>query len=396
MRFRVSKNTIVQAINIVKEAVASRTTNPILKTVMVEAKEDGWLSLRATNNILDITAEVKAEIEIPGKVCMSDLLISLLPTFGDAIYQDNVLTNPLQFEFTEKGLVVIQGKRKHRPTWISPDDFPKKLEITDYEVIQEKAVLIEAFQRMSIAVGVTEDRRILQGFHINPHNQEIVVGDGVRVYFRENIALPGNIADPPARLVMPILSNLTTMSDKDILEAKLGGLLAFKGTQIVNEEPYLKWEIIINGLDGDFPTTPKKLIEEAKSKKSRFSIKTNRQLLTRVLEVCNIYSKRAFDEGKSVHTILTKNGSGVMFSMHVPDLVEMEEPLECEYEGDDFRFLFHPGLTLEALGTMKSDTVELQFFGEEAPFLMLDGSQFTYLQGAMKENKKASTKKEEK
>lgn len=388
MKFQVSKNKILQAVNIVKQAVANRTTNPILKTILIEAGEDGWLTLRATNNTLDISAMIEADIQEAGRVCVSDLVIDLLPTFEDGQYKDNVLTNPVKFELTEKSLIVTQGKRKHRPVFMSPDDFPKKLEVTDYQEVKDAAQLIEAFQRLNVAVGVTEDRRILQGFHLNPHLNMMVTGDGTRAYLRENITLPGNIANPQAKLVMSVLSNLTGLTDKDKLEVKSGGMVAFKATQFTNDNPYLKWEIIITGLDGEFPTTPRKLIQDNLANTPKLTIKTDKQVLSKILGICKVYSDRAFDEGKSTHLTMTKNGSGIMFSMHIPDLVEMEEPLECQYEGDDFIYRFHPGLALEALNTMKTDAVELRFFGELTPFLILDGSEFTYLQGAMKQSSK--------
>lgn len=391
MKFQVSKNKILQAVNIVKQAVANRTTNPILKTILVEAREDGWLVLRATNNILDISTQIQADIEIPGKVCVSDLVIDLLPTFEDGKYEDNKLVNPVKFDLTEKGLVVTQGKRKHRPVFMSPEDFPKQLVIDGYEELKDAAELIEAFQRLNVTVGVTEDRRILQGFHMNPHLNMMVTGDGTRTYLREGINLPGNIANPPAKLIMSILSNLTGLSANDKLEVKSGGLMAFRGTQVSNEKEYLKWELIINGLDGEFPTKPRELVQENLAKEPKLVVKADRNVISKILQICKVYSDRAFNEGKSTHVTLLKNGSGVVFSMHIPDLVEMEEPLECEFEGEDFKILFHPGLCLEALGTMRAENIELRFYGEVNPFIILDGSKFTYLQGAMKQSSKKGT-----
>ncbi len=388
MKFQVSKNKILQAVNIVKQAVANRTTNPILKTILFEATEDGWLILRATNNILDISAQIKAEIEEPGKVCVSDLVIDLLPSFEDGKYEDGKLVNPVKFALTDKGLSVSQGKRKHRPVFMSPDEFPKKLEIEGYQQSEDLAQLIEAFQRLQVSVGVTEDRRILQGFHLNPHLNMMVTGDGTRVSLRENIKLPGNIANPPAKLIMSILSNLTGLGTNDKLEIKTGGLVAFRASQFANDEVYLKWEIIINGLDGEFPTKPRELIQEALASPVKLMVKADKAVLSKILTICKVYSDRAFDEGKSTHVTLLKNSLGVVFSMHIPDLVEMEEPIECEYEGEDFKYLFHPGMALEALNGVKSEKVELKFCEELKPFLIMDGSEFVYLQAAMKQSNK--------
>lgn len=405
MKFQVSKGKILQAVNIVKQAVANRTTNPILKTILVEANEDGWLILRATNNILDISAMIQAEIEEPGRVCISDLVIDLLPTFEDGKYEDNKLVNPVKFALKDMSLTVTQGKRKHRPVVMSSDKFPKKIEIEGYQELatEDTGKLIEAFQRLQISVGVTEDRRILQGFHFNPHLKMMVTGDGTRVSLRENIELPGNIANPPAKLIMSVLSNLTGLGAKDKLEIKTGpnppaqGLVAFRGTQVIEDSPYLKWEVIVNSLDGEYPTkpgeivpVPVKLVQENLAKNPVLEIIVNREVLSKILAICKIYSDRAFNEGKSTHVTLIKNGNGVVFSMHIPDLVEMEEPLECKIvsKEDDFKFLFHPGMCLEALGAIKAEDILLKFYEEVSPFIIQDGTDFTYLQAAMKSSKK--------
>ena len=394
MKLEISKNQIMQGLNIVKQGVANRTTNPILKTILFEAKPDGWLLMRATNGVLDISTEVKAEVKKPGKVCVSDLVINLLPTFEDAIHKDAILQNPVKLEVGDKGLTVNQGKRKHRPVFMAADEFPQKMMVEDYQTLASVDIknLIEAFQRLNVAVGVTEDRRILQGFNLNPHLSTMVSGDGTRVYLRENIKLPGNIANPPAKLIMSILSNLTALGDSDTLEVKSGGLVAFKGTYSTSNGPYLKWEIIVNGLEGDFPGRPQELILESMQKQPKLKAKVKKASISRILGICKIYADRAFNEGKSTHVTMLTTESGLMFQMYIPDLVEMDEPLECQIEGEELKYLFHPGLALEALDTMKAEQVELRFFGELAPFLILDGTDFIYLQGAMKQANKEEKK----
>lgn len=406
MEFQVSKAAIMQGINLVKGAVAGKTTNPILKTIYMSAKSDGWVLLRATNLVMDISAEIKATVTEPGEVCISDLVTDLLPTFEEGTYKDGLLTNPIKFVFNDKGLSVTQGKRRHRPAYVPVTDFPKQLVVEGYNQLtnEQRANLIESFQRLQVSVGVTEDRRILQGFHINPHTKHMVTGDGTRVSYRGNFDIPGNIANPPAKLIMGVLSNLVSLSPKDILEIKTSGLVAFKAQQIANDEVFLKFEILINGLDGDYPARPVELIDEAIARDPHLTIRADKPTLIKILEICNVYSQRAFNEGKSQHVTLMANEQGIVFSMHVPDLIEMEEPLDCKYDGDDFTYLFHPGMALEALRIIKSDVVELVYAEPLKPFLIFeivkvkteDGeketrSDFVYLQGAMKDKKNEQT-----
>lgn len=386
MKFQISKNKLLQATNMVKQALAIRTTNPILKTVFIKA-EDGWITFRATNTILDIEVQIKAAIERKGSCCVDSLVTDLLPTFEDARYNDNLLLNPVKISL-DKRLSISQDKRKHQPVYMDSATFPPKQEIKDYATVSQddKIKLIEALQRLATSVSTLADRPVLQGFHINPHLNFIITSDGNRVSLWEDITVPGNITTPPARIVMPILSNLLTLGDSDKLEVKFGTWSGFRAEQYANDECFLKWEIIFNSLSGDYPSTARNALKTAQETPPKLKIIADKERLKNILSVCKMYSDRAYNEGKGDYqVVLSKNGKGVMFSMNIADLVEMEEPLECEAEGENFEFWFLPGTLLETITSLKSDKAELRFFGEKSPFLLLDSEtpQFSYLQVPM-------------
>lgn len=394
MKFQISKNKLLQATNMVKQAVALKTTNPILKTVFIQA-EEGWLTFRATNTISDIEVKIKANIEKPGSCCVDSLVTDLLPTFEDGKYDaDNVLLNPVKFSL-DKRLSISQGKRRHQPVYMDSATFPIKQEIKDYVEVSsdDKLKLMEALQRLQTSVSTLADRPVLQGFHINPHLGFIIASDGNRVSLWEGITVPGNITTPPARILMPVLSNLLTLSENDKLWMKFGVWSGFKAEQYFNGESVLKWEIIFNSLSGDFPPKARDSLRAAREAPPSLKIIADKELLKNILTVCKMYSDRAYNEGKGDYqVVLSKNGKGVVFSMNIADLVEMEEPLECEVEGEDLEFWFLPGMLLESLIPVKSDKAELRFFGDKVPFVLLDDAtpQYSYLQVPMAKKPKQS------
>lgn len=407
MKFEISKNKLLQATNMVKQAIALKTTNPILKTVFIQA-EEGWITFRATNTISDIEVKIKAVIEKPGSCCVDSLVTDLLPTFEDGKYENNLLLNPVKISL-DKRLTISQGKRRHQPVYMDSATFPVKQEIKDYVEVnsEDKLKLIEALQRLQTSVSTLADRPVLQGFHINPHLGFIIASDGNRVSLWEDIQVPGNITTPPARILIPVLSNLLTLSENDKLEMKFGVWSGFRAEQYLNGEPVLKWEIIFNSLSGDYPPKARDSLKAAQEAQPHLKIIANKELLKNILTVCKMYSDRAYNEGKGDYqVVLSKNGKGVVFSMNIADLVEMEEPLECESEGEELEVWFLPGMLLESLTSVKSDKAELRFFGEKAPFVLLDEAtpQYSYLQVPMakklkqaevvKENKKKSKTKE--
>lgn len=357
---------------------------------MIQATED-WIILRGTNTQIYIEVFIKPDkVEELGSCCVDSLVTTLLPTFDEGKYEGSNLTNPVKFSLSDSKLSVSQGRRRHQPTYMSPEEFPKKPQLNDYQIIshQDKIKLISALQRLGVSISTTDDRKILQGFHLNPHLSHAISGDGTRTTLVENLTIPGNITTIPARLILPILPNLNSLSENDKLEVKLSSNLSgFKAEQYVQENLVSKWEIIVNGLDGEFPPKPMTIIKDSLTAEAKLKMVVEKEKLSRILEVAKVYSDRAYDEGSTyIYLIINKTPDEVLLQMNVPNLVNMDEPLDCDATGEEnFKYMLHPGMVLEELNEIKTEKVELRFFGPLLPFLILDGSDFIYLQAPMVE-----------
>ena len=79
MKFKCSQQTLAKALNTVSKAVSTRTTLPILKGILIEAKADGTLVLTASDLEISIQKKIDAEVYQEGSV----VVISKL--FGDII-----------------------------------------------------------------------------------------------------------------------------------------------------------------------------------------------------------------------------------------------------------------------------------------------------------------------
>ncbi|RJQ27295.1 hypothetical protein C4577_01635 [Candidatus Parcubacteria bacterium] len=394
MEFSVSKNKLLQATNLVKQAVATKATREILKTVYMKA-EEGWLTSRGTDTNMYVSISIPLEVVEPGEVCIDSLVLNLLPTFADAHYkEDGQCSNPIKFKLGRgetKRLSISQGKSRHSPIYMDPAEFPKFPEVLEYSPIsfEDKAKLVQAFQRLQVSVSDLVDRRILQGFHVNPHSNYIITGDGNRISLMEGLTIPGNIGTPNAKMVMSVLSNISGLSASDVLEVKFGNWTGFRAQQTLDGQVISKWEVIINTLAGEFPTIALESIQNAKRARTKLEVLVDKKALDNALSVCKIYSDAATEAGKINYAKLAKTQDGVIFSMEIPELVsDMVQPLDCEATGDDFEILLHPGTLLEALPTVKSEKVKLQFYGPRLPFLMFDleEEKYTYLQVPMAAN----------
>lgn len=375
MEFIIDKIKLMNCLNIVKTAVPTKTTNPILKNIFIEATEDE-IVFRGTNTILFIEVKTTCDVKSPGKCCLDNLVVDVLSNFAD---------DDIKVKMGDKKLTISQGKRRHSPVFMDAEEYPEKRKIKDYQQFNVKD-FVKGIQKTSIATSnLAAHMPILQGFHINPHDKYLITSNGNQVALWEDFEVPGNICTPHGKVLMSVLSLFNTLSEDDKFEMSLGNWSGFRG-----EKEDLKWEVQMNGLNGEFPTIAKDAVQKAKEAQPSLEIKVEKGVLSNVLSICKLYADKAFLEGKSNKTVVSLRDDKVLFSMNIPDLVEMEEILECEYEEQkyidgDFVIWIDSRLLFDVLSVTESDNVTIKFFDKKLPFIVLDEdvSNWTYLQVPM-------------
>lgn len=380
MQFTISKDKLNSCLNMVSMAIPPKTTNFILKNVFVEAKKEK-VTFRGTNNILDISVTVQADVKEEGACCFDNMLSGVIQNFNN---------EDIKISLVNSKLTVSQGRRRHNPLHTSITNYPPKQKIKKY-IEYDPAELLVALSRTAICASTLIDVPTTQGFFINPESKFIITSDGERVSIWENIDLPGKITIPHSKVVMPILSYVSALGESGKFELSLGQWTGFKGTVTHNDMGIISWEIIFNSLAGDYPDVSFKTIKNYTKIEPELKLIAEKLVIKNTLEICRTYSDRAYNEGRPHQVILSNNGQGIMLSMQIPDLIEMEEHLECEIDGGDFEYWLDPRFLLEAVNQVQSDKVELRFFDHTSPFILKDSEvdNFTYLQVAM-----VSTKKE--
>lgn len=79
MKFTCNQQKLAKTLNTVSKAVSTRTTLPILKGILLEAKSNGTLILKASDLEISIQKEIEVNVEEEG----SAVIVSKL--FGDII-----------------------------------------------------------------------------------------------------------------------------------------------------------------------------------------------------------------------------------------------------------------------------------------------------------------------
>ena len=69
MDFTTNKNALLSALGTLSKITPTRTTLPVLSSVLIEAKEEGKVTLRSTDLELEMIFIIEANILEDGQVC---------------------------------------------------------------------------------------------------------------------------------------------------------------------------------------------------------------------------------------------------------------------------------------------------------------------------------------
>lgn len=386
MKFKVKKSDLLSSYQMVKQVIPSKTTNPILKTLYMSVSgEKDKLELRGTNGITYISIIIPAQVEAVGRVCVDTSILDAIQNFAEG---------DISFEVNLEGkLSVTQNKKKHRPSYMDAIDYPEPFEIENYVEIKPKDFL-KPFDKTSVTISGNVDRPILQGFLINPHSNLVMSGDGYSLTKYSTQVLEGNISVPPGRILLGFYSYISGLGETDKFYVSVGQKLGMKAEQFDGVGNWVRsWEVMINSLSGDYPETPGQVLDGFLKSAEVFSIVGPIASLQNILKTARFYSEKAYSEGKVDYVEMSINDDIILFTMKIPDMVEMEEELEgFDITGKPFTICFNPAKLQEILSKIEDEKIEIRFFeGEKSPLLVLDPSNkdWAYLQArVIKEEQK--------
>lgn len=155
MLVRCDSKKFAEAVRVVKDAVVSKPTLPVLSSILLESNGDGRLQLQATDLEMAITTWVKAETEGEGGICVpGDKLVPLL-ALVEAQGID-MLVEQTQFHL-QAGRVasVLRG--------YAQEDFPTLPKVEGQAVRIAAAALGSAIDRVVWAAAKDESRPVLVG-----------------------------------------------------------------------------------------------------------------------------------------------------------------------------------------------------------------------------------------
>ncbi|SUZ65309.1 uncharacterized protein METZ01_LOCUS18163 [marine metagenome] len=351
MKFTTEKNEIVDALQMGASIAERRQTIPILANLRIVAKE-GKIEITATDLEIQIKTltEVKKVVE-EGEITVSARKMSeLCRSLPDK--------EALEFDLNN-GKLTVSSKNFHADfATISALDFPE-LEIK--EETNSLSISSSALQRLlnktAFCMASQDVRYYLNGLLVEYKGGEVnaVATDGHRLALAtspldKTSPIDGERQILPRKAVLE-LSKILRQENEDIK-------ITFGNSSLSIQDKNLDFSTKL--IDGKFPDYEKVLPSGDPN-----SLEVSKESLQSALSRASVLSNEKY---RGVRFALDKNT--LKLTANNPEKESAEELLDVNYNGNPMEIGFNIGYLLDVLGTIETDNVELNFYGEESSCLI--------------------------
>jgi len=364
MKFTISKDAFLTALQQVQHVVSTRTTLPILSNVLLKAGK-GQLQLSTTDLDVAINGTVEAEVTEAGA--------TTLPARRLATIVRELPSDEVEVSVDDKNVAHIRsGPSYFKVMGLAHDEFPPLPTFTDAREFRlEQRVLKDCLKKTSYAISTDETRYVLNGIlcAFKDSMLTMVATDGRRLAMVEQeLEFPqsqeGDVIIPTK--AVNEIQRLLSDSGEVVLKITAGQI----GFDLGNY--FLASKLI----EGNYPNYRQVIPGESKER-----IALDREPLLRTLARVSLLLN---DKSNSVKLHFSKDNVEVVANS--PDVGEARENVAINYKGVDMTIAFNPEFLMAPLRNLVSDEVYLHLIDEISPGVVRSGSNFLYVLMPMRVN----------
>ena len=361
MRFSCSQSTLVKALNIVSKAVTSRTTIPILKGILINVDENGFVTMSSSD--LDISIENKFEVVDyePGEIVVQAKL------FGDIIRK--LPSDIIYIEEKDGNLIIRCSSSEFNIIGSPSDEFPKiNLGENGEKLIFDKEILKEMIKKTTFAASVDESRGVITGvlFEIKENSFNMVALDGFRMAVAREAVNNGreqNIIIPARTLneVQKILSEADT--EKEEVELILNDKRALFVIDNI--------KVVIRLLDGEYVR-----YNDILPKESQLRVVLNRMNLMEAIERASLFAK--VGKNNLIRLNIKENEMEITSKSEEGNV---REDVFISRDGNDLVIGFNSKYLIDSLKAIDDENIAMLFNTPISPCLIrpIEGNEYEYL-----------------
>jgi DNA polymerase-3 subunit beta len=356
VKFRCDRDILSEALQTVQRGVSSRPGIPALTGVLLEASDDGKLTLTTTD--LEVSARLAIEVQV------TEAGTALVPArlLGDTV--KSLSDAPVEVDTDQAQAQIRCAAYEGALRLLPAEDFPALQQPSGTRVVVEAPRFAEAIGQVARAASRDEARPVLTGVlvEINREGVTLVATDSYRLAVRELIAT----AAGEAKAIVP---------ERAMTEAGRAASTIDKGDiELFVDDSQVSFQLGSLSLtsrliEGEFPNYRGLLPEQYESR-----LTVSRQQLMDAVKRVGLLAR------DTAPVRLEFNALGVKLSSQSPDLGQAVEAVEAQYEGEDITAAFNPNYLADGLAAATGDTVRLEVRDGLKPGIVRgDSDEFTYL-----------------
>ncbi len=351
MKFNIKRTVLLNALSRVSRAVSLKSPLPVLTGIKFDLQTDG-LVLTGSDSDISIQTKVTDDIEIieTGSVVLSSKYILEIVR--------KIASDTISFEILDGALTRIDGGSSQfnlngTPAFDYPRiDFAKKGTLLQ----ADSAILKRLIEETSFATSENETRPVLTGVNFHAANNQLtcIATDSYRLAQASsplteetvfNIIIPKKSLVEISRIIEKDETVDIYVEDKKVLF-------------IIDD-----YMVLSRLIDGTFPDTSR-LISDYYD----FEMTVSSSALLGAIDRTTLLS----DEAKNLVT-LTMNPDRVLMTSNSQEVGSVEEDLpKAFYKGDPLSISFSGKYLSDAIRSINSDKVKLEFSGPMRPFIVKD------------------------
>ncbi|WP_374722869.1 DNA polymerase III subunit beta [Peribacillus tepidiphilus] len=369
MKFIIQRDRLVQSVQDVMKAVASRTTIPILTGIKISATNEGVI---LTGSDSDISIESFIPLEEEG-----DELVEIKRT-GSIVLQArffNEIVKKLPMDSVEISVengfqtIIKSGKAEFNLNGLDPEEYPHLPQIEEENIIKLPTDLLKALIRQTVfAVSTSETRPILTGVNWKIENGELTctATDSHRLAMRKakvktdsqgsyNVVIPGKSLNELSKILDETQDPVDIVITENQILFKAKHLLFFSRL-----------------LEGNYPDTSRLIPNESKTD----VIINTKEFLQAIVRASLL------GEGKNnVVKLSTIEPNFVEISSNTPEIGKVVEEVQAEsIEGEELKISFNAKFMMDALRALEGTDIQISFTGAMRPFLIKSQNDDSMLQ----------------
>ncbi|WP_108672282.1 DNA polymerase III subunit beta [Peribacillus acanthi] len=359
MKFIIQRDRLVQSVQDVMKAVASRTTIPILTGIKITATDSG---VTLTGSDSDISIESFIPLEEEG-----DELVELKQT-GSIVLQArffNEIIKKLPMDSVEIRVenqfqtIIRSGKAEFNLNGLDAEEYPHLPQIEEENIIKLPTDLLKTLIRQTVyAVSTSETRPILTGVNWKVENGELIciATDSHRLAMRKaklqgealgnyNVVIPGKSLNELSKILDDTQDSVDIVITENQVLFKAKHLLFFSRL-----------------LEGNYPDTSRLIPNESKTDVT-LNTKDFLQAIVRA---------SLLGEGKNnVVKLTTFDSNFIEISSNTPEIGKVEEEVQVEsIEGEELKISFNAKFMMDALRALEGSDIQISFTGAMRPFVI--------------------------